>query len=62
LSLRCEVLGKEKETCKSPDSRFFLSKQRQFANLQKKSGILTYAFYDINLIFKVSSPYDFAMV
>jgi hypothetical protein len=39
LSLRCEVLDKEKETCKSPDPRLFLSKQRQFVNSQKKSGI-----------------------
>jgi len=33
-----------KETCKCPDPRLFLGKQRQLANLQKKSGILTVPF------------------
>jgi len=33
-----------KETCECPDPRLFLGRQRQFANLQKKSGILIFAF------------------
>ena len=32
-----------KETCKCLDPRLFLGKQRQFANSQKKSGILIFA-------------------